>query len=131
MKRVHYFATKLPALYEKIEELYGYEDEEDGIDLYPEYLKAIIDLCPYLQKYHDFCLSYTEDLLLYALMYRNISIQEGRNSIFDKEFFVDRKDHIIGYKNKVFQSTNCSIKENVVKLFYEGRSSFVNCAKIY
>lgn len=129
MKRVHYFATKLPALYEKIEELYGYEDEEDGIDLYPEYLKAIIDLCPYLQKYHDFCLSYTEDLLLYALMYRNISIQEGRNSIFDKKFFVDRKDHIIGYKNKVFQSTNCSIKEDVVKLFYEGRSSFVELCK--
>lgn len=129
MKTRHYLASECPSLYKKIEELYGVEDEEDGIDLYPEYLRAIIDLCPYLKKYHDLCLSYTEDLLLYALMYRNISIQEGCNSIFDKKFFVDRKDIIIGYKNKVFQSNNCSIKEEVVKLYYEGRSSFVELCK--
>lgn len=111
MKTRHYFASECPSLYKKIEELYGVEDEEDGIDLYPEYLRAIIDLCPYLKKYHDLCLSYTEDLLLYALMYRNISIQEGCNSIFDKKFFVDRKESLLDIGIKSFNQTIVLLKK--------------------
>ena len=124
MKTRHYFSL-YPTLYQKIKDLYGYEDVDDDIDIGSEYLRAIIDLCPYLKKYRDLCRAYTEDLLLYSMMYRNVSIQEGCNTIFDKKFFVDRKEQIIGFKKNIFQSCNSSNKEIILKLYYEYGYSFV------
>ena len=123
MKTRHYFSL-YPTLYQKIKDLYGYEDVDDDIDIGSEYLRAIIDLCPYLKKYRDLCRAYTEDLLLYSMMYRNVSIQEGCNTIFDKKFFVDRKEQIIGFKKNIFQSCNSSNKEIILKLYYEEHKPF-------
>ena len=111
------------ALCKKIEELYYYSEEQ--VDDFPiKYWRAIDNLCPYWEKYHDLSWSYTEDLLLYAMMFRNVIIGDRYNNIFDKKFFVERKEQIIGYKQKILESDNYSPKIKVLRLYYEYGPSF-------
>ena len=68
--------------------------------------------------------TYTEDLLLYAMMFRNVIIGDRYNNIFDKKFFVERKEQIIGYKQKIINSEKYSPKIEILKLYYEYGPSF-------
>lgn len=111
------------ALCKKIEKLYYYSEEQ--VDAFPiKYWRAIDNLCPYWEKYHELSWTYTEDLLLYAMMFRNVIIGDRYNNIFDKKFFVERKEQIIGYKQKIINSEKYSPKIEILKLYYEYGPSF-------
>ena len=108
------------ALCKKIEELC--EFEEDEMDRFPHkyynYLRVIDKLCPYWEKFHDLSWLFTEDLLLYAMMYRNVNLVDRNINIFEQKFFVDSKEQIIGFKNKIFESNTKSHKTEVLQLYY-------------
>jgi hypothetical protein len=111
------------ALCEKIEETYGYTEEQ--VDDFPiKYWRAIDNLCSYWEKYHELSWTYTDDLLLYAMMYRNVIIGDRYNNIFDKKFFVEREEQIIGFKQKIFESDYCTPRIIILKLYYEFGPSF-------
>ena len=103
-------------LAEKLEETYDFSEEEiDDFSMY--YWKIIDNLVQYYDKYYELRCLHTEDLLLYAMMYRNVSIEH--NDIFDKKFFADRENEIIGFKKKTFESNSVSIKAKVLDLYYK------------
>lgn len=133
MCRSKYFDSRSEAdkaLCRKIIDLYKYDEDFDEKEIeefpynYYKYLRAIDNLCPYWEKYYELSLSNTEDLLIYAMMYRNVMISERWNNIFDKRFFVLRKEQIIGYKKQIFESNNKTCKAQVLQLYYEYGSSF-------
>ena len=114
--------NKIIDLYEDCE--FNEEEIEEFPHKYYKYLRAIYDLCPYWERYYELSLSNTDDLLLYAMMYRNVMISERWNNIFDKHFFVQRREQIIGYKKQIFESNNKTCKMQVLQLYYEYGSSF-------
>ena len=102
-------------LAEKLEEKCGFSEEEiEGFPIY--YWRTIDELTQYLEKYNELKCVHTEDLLLYAMMFRNVSL--GNNDIFDKKFFVESEKDIIGFKKKVYE-TKDSPKFEVLKLYYK------------
>ena len=103
-------------LAEKLEEKYDFSEEE--IDDFPmHYWKIIDNLVPFYDKYYELRCLHTEDLLLYAMMYRNVSIEH--NDIFDKKYFVERENEIIGFTKRVFESKSSSVKVDVLELYYK------------
>ena len=103
-------------LAEKLEEKYDFSEEEiDGFPMH--YWKIIDNLVPFYDKYYELRCLHTEDLLLYAMMYRNVSIEH--NDIFDKKYFVERENEIIGFTKRVFESESSSVKVDVLELYYK------------
>lgn len=102
-------------LAEKLENKYGFSEKE--IEDFPVYYWRTIDkLTQYLEKYNELKCVHTEDLLLYAMMYRNVSLENC--DIFDKKYFVESEKDIIGFKKKVYESKD-SPKFEVLKLYYK------------
>ena len=102
-------------LAEKLENKYGFSEKE--IEDFPVYYWRTIDeLTQYLEKYNELKCVHTEDLLLYAMMYHNVSLEN--NNIFDKKYFVESEKDIIGFKKKVYESKD-SPKFEVLKLYYK------------
>lgn len=80
------------------------------------YIVMYDELAKIIECYFSFMRDNIEDLKLYALMYRNVSL--GQNSIYDKAFFLNNKEKIIGYKNRIY-SLSASKKEVLVRYYYK------------
>lgn len=80
------------------------------------YIVMYDELAKIIECYFSFMRDNLEDLKLYALMYRNVSL--GQNSIYDKAFFLNNKEKIIGYKNRIY-SLSASKKEVLVRYYYK------------
>ena len=93
-----------------------------------KYWDAFDELETIHKSYYELFQNHFDDLKYYALMYRDVELT---NHIFmhDMYFFSERKDQIIGYKNRIF--TDDSLKAQVVRLFYNNEPMFISfCCKI-
>ena len=95
-----------------------YGEKYDGIfdDIPSEYAEMYEEMDIILHRYCSLQWNHREDLKAYALMFRNVDIDNC--SIVDKAFFINKANEIIGYKDKVY-SANSSAKEKLVKYYLE------------
>ena len=86
-----------------------YGEKYDGIfdDIPWEYAEMYEEMDIILHRYCSMQWNHREDLKAYALMFRNVDIDNC--SIVDKAFFINKANEIIGYKDKVY-SANASEK---------------------
>ena len=93
-----------------------YGEKYDGIfdDIPWEYAEMYEEMDIILHRYCSLQWNHREDLKAYALMFRNVDIDNC--SVVDKAFFINKANEIIGYKNKVY-SANASVKEKLVKYY--------------
>ena len=71
------------------------------------------------QSFSELLHCYYDDLECYSLMYRDIDInlREHLIDLHDKAFFIQHKDKIIGYKNRILKEE--SIEAKVLQLYYK------------
>lgn len=112
------------AIFEKYKKYAG------GADVYSIHIecwKAFEELEKIRGTYMELFCNHFEDLKYYALMYHDVTLFYDIN-LLDMAFFAQRKNKIIGYKNKIL-STN-SLKSEVIQIYYQLGGKFINfCAK--
>ena len=102
----------------KTEKAAYYGEKYDGIfdDIPWEYAEMYEEMDIILHRYCSLQWNHREDLKAYALMFRNVDIDNC--SIVDKAFFLNKANEIIGYKDKTY-SANASVKEKLVRYYLE------------
>ena len=105
------YYDKYGKIYEDLEH-YAYEMGKE----WDTYIIMFEEMADIVDNYWTFLRDNLEDLKLYALMYRNVSL--GFNSILDKAFFISRKEIIKGFKNKIY-SPSASKRELLVRYYYK------------
>lgn len=85
------------------------------------YIKMYDEMALIALQYGDLNQKYNDDLQAFALMFRNIDINNC--NVVDKAYFLSKKHDIIGYKKKIYQ-INASPKEKLVKCYLERGHEF-------
>lgn len=85
------------------------------------YIKMYDEMALIALQYGDLNQKYNDDLQAFALMFRNIDINNC--NVVDKAYFLSKKHEIIGYRKKIYD-INASPKEKLVKCYFEHGHEF-------
>lgn len=70
-----------------------------------------------------------EDLILYAIMYRNKQIGPRMDDILSVNYFVSKQNEIMGYKQKIINSA--ILQEKVALLYFKNKNIFMDIFSKY